>query len=181
MLTGLRALAIAEIEFGTLDNQDIFLRCDYRALNNEETDALSIVKDLIGPLSADVRNFVLQLHQRYLDQGLNCVVEIKGFHIYIKYRHKRKDLWGINASLNNGYHLNVKAARTEEYAKTVETFPLFLQEVIAKGYGCGRKREIGRCDGGCRGMTIPLDHTVLDISGVIETWFDQELSCSQRK
>ncbi|MDF2989457.1 MAG: hypothetical protein K0R50_4967, partial [Eubacterium sp.] len=55
--------------------------------------------------------------------------------------------------------------------------PPILQELIAKGYGCGRKREIGHCDGGCRGLPISLDDSVLDIRNDIETWFDQELSC----
>lgn len=181
MLTGLKTMAIAEIDHGTLVNQDVFLRCDYRILKKDETDVIAIVKDTIKPLSSDVQDFIIQLHERYLDKGLNCVVEVKGFHIYIKYCYKRKDLWGINASLNNGYHINVKASKTQEYADTIKTFPTFLQEMIAKGYGCGRKREIGHCDGGCRGLIIPLDDSTLDIRESIITWFDQELLCLQRK
>ena len=177
MLTGLKVMAIAEIEFGTLVNQDVFLRCDYRVLKNDETDVVSILKDTIKPLSANVQNFVLELHQRYIDKGLKCIVEIKGFWIYIKYTYKRKDLWGVNASLNNGYQINVKTVNMHKYAETVETFPLFLQETIAKGYGCGRKRnEDARCDGGCRGMLIALDDSVLEISDDIVTWFDKELT-----
>ena len=42
---------------------------------------LSIVRDTIKPLPADVQDFILQLHQRYMDKGLTCVVEVKGFHI----------------------------------------------------------------------------------------------------
>lgn len=52
-------------------------------------------------------------------------------------------MWGINASLNNGYHINVKPIMTKEYSDTIETFSPFLQELIANGYGCGKKREIG--------------------------------------
>lgn len=92
MLTGLKIMAIAEIDHGTLVNQDVFLRCDYRVLKKEETDVLSIVQDMIKPLSAEVQDFILQLHQRYLGKGLTCVVEVKGFHIYMKYCYKRKDL-----------------------------------------------------------------------------------------
>ena len=181
MLTGLKVMAIAEIDHGTLVNQDIFLRCDYRILRKDETDVLSIVKDTIIPLSAGVRKFVLMLHQRYVEKGLACVVEIKGFHIYIKYCYKRKDVWGINASLNNGYHINVKSVKTHEYTDTIKTFPSFLQKLIAKGYGCGRKREAGHCDGGCRGIPIPLDDSVLEIQDDIVTWFDQELFFLQKK
>jgi hypothetical protein len=181
MLTGLKVMAIAEIDHGTLVNQDVFLRCDYRVLKKDETDVLSIVQDTIKPLSSDVQDFILQLHRRCLDKGLTCVVEVKGFHIYMKYCYKRKDLWGINVSLNNGYHINVKSTKTHEYTDTIKTFSPILQELIAKGYGCGRKREIGHCDGGCRGLPISLDDSVLDIRDDIETWFDQEVSCLQKK
>jgi hypothetical protein len=181
MLTGLKVMARAELDHHTLVNQDVFMRCDYRVLKKNETDVLSILQDAIRPLSVDIQDFILNLHQRYLDKGLTCVVEIKGFHIYIKYCYKRKDVWGINASLNNGYHINVKPTKTHEYADTIETFPLILQNLIAKGYGCGRKREIGYCDGDCHGISIPLDDSILDIRGNIETWFDQEVACLQRK
>ena len=182
MLTGWKALAIAETDHRTLANQDVLLRCDYRVLKQEETDVASIVQDTIKPLPSDVQDFVLYLHQRYLDQGLTCVVEVKGFHIYIRYCYKRKDVWGINASLNNGYHINVKAIWTPEYADIIKGFHPELREIIAKGYGCGRKRaEIGHCDGGCRGLLIPLDDTVSDLQDDIVSWFDLELSGLQRK
>lgn len=181
MMTGLKVMATAEINYGTLVNQDIFMRCDYRALMDEAADAVTIVRDAIRPLTADIQDFILELHRRYLDQGLTCVVEIKGFHIHIKYCYKRKDVWGLNASLNNGLHINVKAVKTEEYAETIKTFSPVLRELIAKGYGCGRKREIGRCDGGCRGIPIPLDESVLTLRDDIVTWLDREVSCLRKK
>lgn len=181
MLIGLKIMAMAEIDHGTLVNQDVFLRCDYRVLKKYQPDVLSVLQDTIKPLSVDVQKFILQLHKRYLDKGLTCIVEIKGFHIYMKYCYKRKDLWGINASLNNGYHINVKSTKTQEYNDTIKNFSPILRELIAKGYGCGRKREIAHCDGGCRGIPISLDDSVLGIRDNIETWFDQELSCLQKK
>ena len=182
MLVGMKVLAIAEIEHRTLVNQDVLLRCDYRTLKQDKTDALSIVQDTIRPLSADVQDFVLSLHHRYLDKGFTCVVEVKGFYIYIRYCYKRKDVWGINASLNNGYHINVKPVKTQEYTDTVSAFHPYLRAIIAQGYGCGRKRaEIGHCDGGCSGLAIPLDGSVLEMRNDIVSWFDQELSWLQRK
>ena len=181
MLTGLKVMASAEIEHGTLVNQDIFLRCDYRILKKDEINVLSIVQDTIKPLSEEVQNFIMHLHQRYLEKGLTCVMEVKGFHIYMKYCYKRKDVWGINASLNNSYHINVKSTKTHEYTDTIKAFSPILQELIAKGYGCGRKRAIGHCDGGCRGLPISLEDSVLDIRDDIEIWFDQELSYLQKK
>lgn len=182
MLIGLKVMAIAETDYRTLVNQDVLLRCDYRVLKKAETDIVSIVQDTIKPLSADVQEFILKLHHRYLDKGLTCVVETKGFHIYIKYMYKRKDVWGLNASLSNGYHINAKPVKLQEYTDTVAAFSPSLREIIAQGYGCGRKRaEIGHCDGGCRGLPIPLDDSVLAIQDDIVIWFDKELSCLQAK
>ena len=182
MLTGLKVMAMAEKEFGTLINKDIFLRCDYRALGNDGIDAVSILKDTIIPLPANIKDFILRLHQRCLDKGFTCEAEIKDFWIIVKYSYKRKELWGLNTSLNNGFHISVKAKNTDKYSDVIEKFPLILQEMIAKGYGCGRKRDIiGHCDGGCRGIPISLDDSVLDISDDIETWFDQELASLQKK
>lgn len=176
MLIGMKVMAIAEVDYRTLINQDVFLRCDYSVLKNDETDVIIIIRNTIRTLPVDIQNFVLQLHQRYLDKGMKCVVEIKGFHVYVKYMYKRKELWGINASLNNGFHINVKTQKMDQYTDVIETFPPFLREIINEGYGCGRKIEsIGHCNGGCRGMTIPLDSTVLIMSNDIKNWFDAEL------
>lgn len=182
MLTGLKVMAIAEKDYRTLINQDVLLRCDYRVLKQDEIDAISILQDTIKSLSADVQEFILLLHQRYLDKGLVCVVEIKGYHIYIKYMYRRKDVWGLNVSLNNGYHINVKPTKLQEYADIIAAFSPSLRKIIAQGYGCGRKRaEIGHCDGGCRGLPIPLGDAIGEMRDDIVTWFDQELSCLQAK
>ncbi|MGX8850803.1 hypothetical protein [Amedibacillus sp. YH-ame10] len=176
MLLGMKAMSIAEIEHRTLINQDVFLRCDYRVLKKDTTDVLSIVEDSIEPLSSEAKEFVLLLHHHFVDNGMSCIVEVKGFHIYVKYCFKRKDVWGINASLNNGYHINVKSTKTQEYEETIKTFSPVLQEQIERGYGCGRKRPIGHCDGGCRGITIPLDDSILEIKDEVKTWLDTELT-----
>lgn len=182
MLMGLKVMAIAEKEQRTLMNQDVFLRCDYKILKKEETDVLSILKDTIKPLSEDVRDFVLKLHQYHLDNGFTCAVEVKGFHIYIKYSFKRKDVWGMNASFSNGYHINVKSTKMNEYQDTIKSLSPVLQKLIKKGYGCGRKRvEIGHCDGGCRGIPISLDDSVLDLRKDIQQWFEEELAYLQKK
>ena len=187
MLTGLKVMAKAEIEFGTYVNKsnaisycrfsDILLRCDYRVLKNNETDVISILKDSIKPLSVNAKEFIMQLHHHYLDKGLKCVVEIKDLWIKIKYSYKRHEIWGVNVSLNNGYQINIKAKNTNKYADAIEKLPSFLQEMIEKGYGCGKKRGISdHCDGGCRGFRISLDDSIIDIRNAIETWLDKELS-----
>jgi len=177
MLIGLKVMATAEIELGTNLNHNILMRCDYRVLANKETDVLSILKETIMPLSVNVQDFVLRLHQLHLDKKLNCTVEVRGFWKKIKYSRGKKEVWGINTSLNNGFELTVKPVNIQKYADTIIEFPLALQELIAKGYGCGRKRKgIDKCDSGCEGLRIPLSDSVLDISDGIETWFDHELS-----
>jgi hypothetical protein len=180
MLIGLKVMAIAEAKLGTLENQDIFLRCDYHVLKNDELasleNAVFIIKHATRFLSNDVRNFIFQLHQTCTEKGYKPLIEIKGFWIIIKYVYKRKEMWGFNVSLANGIHINVKAQNMDKYRDAIETFPPVLREVIEKGYGCGRKRS-GVCDGGCRGMIIPLNDSdfVLSIKTELEYWFEQEL------
>ncbi len=192
MLTGLKVMAIAEIEFGENADKlkvnksntvsycrfsDILLRCDYRVLKNNNDDVISVLKDTMNPLSANVQDFIWQLHQRYLDKGLKCNMEINDLWIKVKYSYKSKELWGINVSLNNGYQINIKAKNTHKYADTIEAFPLFIQEMIKKGYGCGIKRGISdHCNGGCQGFRFTLEDSILEIRNDIETWLDTEIS-----
>ena len=129
------------------------------------------------PLSGNVQDFILQLHQRYLDKRLRCNVEIKDLWIKIQYSYKSKEIWGVNVSLNNGYQINIKSKNMHKYADTIGRFPSFIQEIIGKGYGCGIKRGISdHCNGGCQGFRFSLDNSIIDIRNTIETWLDKELS-----
>jgi hypothetical protein len=176
MLIGLKVMSIAEVRYGSLVNQDVFLRCDYRVLSSEVADTITTIRETIRPLSIDVQDFVLSLHKHSIDKGYKTIVEIKGFWIYIKYLYKRKEIWGLNASLNNGLHINIKATNMPKYTALIETFPHIIKDVISKGFGCGRKiSSIGHCNGGCRGMIFPLDHSILDLSDNIIKWFDAEI------
>jgi len=182
MLVGLKTMALAELRLGTTRNQNIFMRCDYRMLTDKDADVLTILNETIQPLSANVQDFVLRLHQIHLDYKLNCTVEIRGYWIKIKYSRGKKEVWGINTSLNNGFEITAKPLNTQKYTDTIIQFPLALQELITKGYGCGRKRAgIGKCDSGCEGIRLPLSDAILDISDSVETWFDKELSCFAKK
>lgn len=187
MLTGLKVMAVAEIEVGKYAKKfkatcysryaDILLRCDYRVLKSDETDVISILQDTIKPLPANVQDLILQLHQRYMDKGLKCDADIKDLWVKIRYSYKRNEIWGINASLSNGYQINIKAKNTSKYTEATEKFPSFLQEMIHKGFGCGKKRGITNCcDGGCRGYRISLDESIINIRNAIETWLDMEIS-----
>jgi hypothetical protein len=177
MLTGLKIMATAEAKLGTNINHNILMRCDYGVIKKDGTETMSILKDTIHPLSPGVRDFLLRLHQRHMDKGLTCMAEIKGFWIKIMHSYKKREIWGINASLNNGFQINVKAKNMQKYADAITDFPSPLRELIAKGYGCGKKMGTSDyCDDGCKGFRIPLDDSILGIRKGIEVWLDLELS-----
>ena len=176
MLTGLKVMATAQKNLTTSTIQDILLRCDYRVLANTEIEIFPILKDVITPLPADVQQFVIKLHQDYMEKGHKCVFSTTNFYIRFTYYCRSKELWRLNLSLNNGFNIGIKANNIDKYADTIKEFPEWLQEKIAKGYGCGKKRGITTsCDGGCRGFRVPLDGLFMEIGNVIETWINKEL------
>jgi len=180
MLTGLKVMAIAEREFRTNRFHYILMRCDYRVLMVEQPSVTTILKELIAPLPVSVQVFVLKMHRRHIGKGFDCTVHVWGFWVKIKHSHGKKELWGVNASVNQGYKINVKADNALKYANAISDFPWAVQELIAKGHGCGRKR-FGTCDAGCEGLQIPLDNSVLKNKDGIDTWFEYELSCLRKR
>jgi hypothetical protein len=83
----------------------------------------------------------------------------------------QKRVWEFSNSIKNGYCIFVRAKKTAQYADVIETFPEYLRGLIAKGYGCDRKRG-ERCQGGCQGIRIPLNGEILKI--------DSEINFSQK-
>jgi len=179
-LTGLKVMAIAEQELRKKRYHYVFMRCDYRVLMTEQTPATTILKEIIAPLSAEIQDFLLRMHQRHLDKGFDCTVEVWGFWLKIQHSSGKKELWGINTSVNQGYKITVKANNSHKYTDAILNLPLAIQEMIEIGYGCGRKK-FGTCNAGCEGLQIPLNDTILEISDGIETWFDLELSCLRQR
>ena len=177
MLTGLKVMAMAQKELYTKGNDELFMRCDYRVIKAESTEVTSVLKDFLNPLPVRVQDFALQLHQRYLDLGLRCQVEIRYLRVRFSYYYKNKELWMFSTSLNHGCRIIIKAVNTHRYADVVETFPLSLREQIARGYGCDKKKFGEPCQGGCHGFRIPLDESVLEIGQGVQIWLDRELSC----
>jgi hypothetical protein len=181
MLTGLKVMAIAQRDLYTKGNHDIFLRCDYRVLKDEGTEVISILKDFVTPLPAAVQSFALKLHQRYLDAGLKCIVDVFYLGIRFIYLHKNKEICTFSAAHESGYRILIKAQNTQIYSDVIETFPLPLQEKISRGYGCNKKLFGEACQKGCHGFSFPLDDSIIDISQHIAVWVDKEVSCLQRK
>jgi len=196
LLTGLKALSIADMELRTgrrYWNDNNLLRCDYRLMKAEETDLLDVLTDFLHPLSEKVQAFALRLHRRYVEIGMTCSLRILGdvnlAYAFIK-KGKRElsptdiyslSIWQFSYSIRYGYSLVVRPKKTEKYLGVIETFPSALREVIARGYGCDRKLRNERCQQGCQGIRIPLDDSILPISGEIETWLDHEISYSLPK
>jgi hypothetical protein len=181
MLTGLKAMAIAQKDLYAKGNHDIFLRCDYRILKAEDTEIISILKDFVAPLPTVVQDFALKLHQRYLDAGLTCIVDVFYLGIRFIYSYKNKEIWTFSAAHESGYRILIKAQNTHIYSDVIETFPLPLQEKISRGYGCNKKLFGEPCQKGCHGFSFPLDDSIIDISKDIEVWLDKEVSALQRK
>ncbi|QUI25406.1 hypothetical protein HZI73_25280 [Vallitalea pronyensis] len=183
MIKGWKALAIAQNELSYRKNDDILLRCDYRALKNEEVEVASVLTDFVYPLSAPLKEFVLKLHQHYLDLGMKCKVDLRFLCVHLIYMYKGKAIWRFSTSLHNGYRMILKTKNTSKYDDVIKKFPGVLQEKIAKGYGCDRKNGSGHgnCQKGCEGFRFSLNESLLDISQELAMWLDSELASMQKK
>jgi len=194
LLTGLKAMSIADMELRETRrywNDHYILRCNYRLVKAEKTDPLDELKDFVHPLPSRLQKFAINLHRRYTDIGMSCVVlSDRQYHFAYYYRkNSRRPLsprdlytqrvWEFSLSLRHGYCLYVRAKKTEKYKDIIKKFPANLREIIERGYGCDRKLRNERCQGGCQGIRIPLDDSILNISKEIQTWLDCE-SESQR-
>ncbi len=179
MLAGWKALGIAQHQLSSRKNDDILLRCDYRALKNEDTEVDSVLKEFVYPLSAPLQEFVLKFHQHYLDLGMECNAELRMFYVHLIYSYKRKAIWRFSRSFHNGYRIILKTKNTSQYTDVIESFSEFLQEKISKGYGCDSTGH-GSCQRGCEGFRFSLNESVLDISQDLEIWLDSELASMQK-
>ena len=182
MLTGLKVMAIAQRDLITKTIQDVLLRCDYRVLAKKETDIFMLLNDLVYHLPADVREFVIKLHQDYMKYGYKVEYSTTSFYMRFTYFCRSKELWRLNSSLNNGFSIGIKALNTDKYADIIKDFPEWLQSKIAKGYGCGKTLGTSTsCDGGCRGFRVPLDDSFMETSEVTKKWINAEVSLTQKK
>jgi len=189
MLTGLKALSIADMELRTgrrYWNDNNLLRCDYRLLKAEGSDMRDVLIDFLHPLPEKIQAFALKLHKRYTDMGLTCINTRLGLvsfaYAYLGKSRKAlserdiyaKRVWEFSYSIKNGYCLFIRPKKTESYGDIIKTFHVSLQEKIAQGYGCDRKRN-ERCQHGCQGIRVPMDDSMLETTQDIEIWLDNEM------
>jgi len=190
LLTGLIALSIADMELRESRRywNDLFLLgCHYWLLQVEPPDMLGILKNLIHPLSDDVKQFILELHKRYIDMGLTCVTFTRADTLFAYSLTKnsksslstqdiyQKRVWEFAVSMKDGYCMRVRSKKTDKYPDIIAGFHPFLQNKIAQGYGCDRKLRGERCQGGCQGIRLPLNETIVEMKQDIITWLDQEI------
>lgn len=195
LLTGLKALSVAskKLQVRFFNNAHNLFRCDYRVMKAENTDITDVLKDFLYPLSDKLQKFALELHKRYIDIGMTCVTlndnEVHFSYSYINNSRRtlstreiyQQRIWEFGLSIKYGYCLTVRPKRTDKYADVIKSFPLYLQKKIAYGYGCDRKLRNEPCQGGCQGIRIPLDDSILEIKQDIEIWLDNEVPCSLKK
>jgi len=177
LLTGIKIMSKAKFIFEGTGIYGILLRCDYRAVLRDELKSSCFLKDMIRPLPIENQEYILELHNRYLSTGFQCTVNIVDeLCIRFFYLYKRKEIWSIIISANNGYELAVRSKHTDEYDGIVEKFHPYLRDKISKGYGCDKKREPNSyCQGGCKGYRISLTDSLSHISNDLVTWIDNEL------
>ena len=173
MLTGLKIMAVAQRDMRWKTNDEIFLRCDYRALTNDKMDIDNVIKDFIRPFSSEVHKFIWYLHQKCLEKGVNCTVKT-GLKNSFLYAYKKNVLWELSSSFACGYRIFVKMQNKHSYHyKTMGLSPL-LQEIVDKDYGCEKKRFHKPCEKDCCGFYLPLDDAFLSIYKDIKQWIDLE-------
>jgi hypothetical protein len=194
LLTGLKAMAIADIElrvkrYKSDFNHDNLLLCDYRLLKENETETTDVLSDCLVALPENVRATALDLHRYFTDKGMDCepirsTFESHFAYAYIKNSRKalsakdkyERRLWEFAISTKHGYNLVVRAKKTDKYPELVERLPALLQDKIEAGYGCDRKLYGEPCQRGCQGMRFPLDESIVEVADSIKTWIDKELS-----
>ncbi len=194
MLTGLKALSIADIEIRAKRyisdyNHDNLLLCDYRLLQENETEAIDVLNEFLHVLPKEVREFALDLHRYHIEKGMTCESTLTTFEAHFSYsyiKNKKKALsakdiymkrtWEFMLSTKHGYNLVVRSKKTDKYPEFIETLPLSLQHKIEAGYGCDRKLNDEPCQQSCQGMRFPLDASILSIGDGIKSWLDKELS-----
>jgi len=176
MLIGLKTFARAQTEVHIPGQENILLRCDYKALANKPIDLSVALMEILAPLPIAVSDEVLHLHNYFMQQKFKCSYSTTNFYVRFIYTHHNREIWRFNISLANGYDMGIKATNTKKYADIIKTFPQFVQDKINQGYGCGKKLGTNAaCDGKCRGFRLTLDESFIGLSDVIKVWIGEEI------
>ena len=206
MLIGLKIMAMAPLEYSekysksstgaayNSQNTDMaFLRCDYRVLGEKEIEPLSVLEEVLKPLSPDIQAYALDLHERYIRKGAKYKMLISSGRTYFRYTYKGKELFHIKVSPKDGCSIIVRAKNIRKYESDAEKFPPFLLDIIKNANECARQETLDKCQPKCSGIVfvlngnhywkctagnfnIPLTHLTENESRVIICWIDMELS-----
>jgi len=151
MLTGLKVMSVAQRDLKWKTNDDIFLRCDYRALSNDKADIADILRDFVSPFSAEIQECILHMHLKCIEKGLGCTVKT-GLKNSFTYSYKKNIVWELSSSFASGYRIFVKMPNND----MLELLTPLLQELTTNGCGCENKRFCKPCEKGCHGFYISL-------------------------
>jgi hypothetical protein len=188
LLTGLKALGTADVKLRErrYNTDASVFRCDYKLLKAEATDPRDALIDFLAPLPQSVRNFALDLHERYTKMGMTCETLMTAFDNHIFYsnlKNTRRALsardkyylrvWEFALSVRHGCRLVVRDKNTYARADVIENFKLPLRAIIERGYGCDRRLRNEPCQHGCQGFRIPLDESIVELGGDIKIWLDR--------
>ena len=107
VLTGLKIMAVAQRDLRWKTNDEIFLRCDYRALTNDTLNAAGALKDLLTPLAFEIQETVLRLHQKSMEKGLECTVKT-GLKSSFLYTNQKTAVWEFSSSFSGGCRVSFR-------------------------------------------------------------------------
>jgi hypothetical protein len=119
------------------------------------------------------------MHRHYLEAGLVCKMKMHYFTVTFSYAHKSNAVWDFITS-PDGANIYTKAKNLDKYADEIPQFPPHLQQKIAEGYGCEKKRFGAPCRKGCHGFRFPADGSLPEIGRDLMRWLDREAGCLQK-
>ena len=178
LLLALKTMGIAQMERSNRNNDDILLRCDYRALSSNPSVIKDVLSDYTYGLSDALKDTVRSLHDGFIKLGMTIDVEQRMMNYHFIYSYKRKRICRFSVSAHLGYRFVVKPTKTDKYQDFIETLPNILKTPILKGYGCNKKSGTGHgnCENGCAGICFNLDEKMADKTEHIISWISKELN-----
>ena len=181
MLLGLKVMAIAQRHLYVKGNHDIFLRCDYNVIKDENTEIILILKDFVYSLPKDVQDFAINLHEYCMKIGFTCKLDIFYLGIRFIYFYKNKEVWTFSSANESGYRILINAQNIHKYTADIESFPIELKQKISRGYGCNKKLFGEQCQKGFHGFSFSLDDSIISIAPYIKEMIDKEFLCIAKK
>ena len=162
-----------------------------------------LLKDVIKQLPAETQEYVLKLHQRFIDSNFKCLAnndlfESMGYYFWYVHESKlniRDNRWILRVT-PNACDIRLDAKHANKHADIFEKFPKDILGIIKNGkcgpkptpVNCERKKEFifvidgvqyAKCADYCCGgneFWIPLLNLTNERVQAIEKWIEMEFS-----